>query len=77
MLTNRTKDDNGEAGVGIFIWQDGAMFQDVVNQEMGEMFPYGIDPTWRNDEIKSGFLNGTGPTDESSRGGSAGDLTTS
>ncbi len=32
------------------MWADGASFQDVVNQEMGDMFPYGMDPTIINDD---------------------------
>ena len=80
MLTKWTKDAQGEAGVGVFIWQDGAAFQDVVNQEMGEMFPYGMDPMWRNDEMKSESFNGTGFPARLSRGGNSevdGDRTTS
>ena len=73
MLTKWTKDEQGEAGVGLFVWQDGAMFQDVVNQEMGEMFPYGMDPTWTDDEMEGEiFKNGTGSPVELSRGGNAG-----
>jgi len=32
------------------MWADGANFQDVVNQEMGDRFPYGMDPTLINDD---------------------------
>lgn len=32
------------------MWADGASFQDLVNQEMGEEFPYGMDPTETDDD---------------------------
>ena len=33
------------------MWEDGALFQEVMNQEMTEQFPEGIDPTHTNDPI--------------------------
>lgn len=77
VLTKRTKDEQAEVGVGIYNWQDGAMFQNVMNQEMGKTFPYGMDPTWRNDEMKSETFNVSGLPVERSHGGNARDLTTS
>lgn len=32
------------------MWADGAAFQDVVNQYMGEEFPYGMDPMETDDD---------------------------
>ena len=32
------------------MWADGAGFETVVNQEMGEEFSYGMDPSLLNDE---------------------------
>lgn len=47
------KDQDNRPGLGIYMWEDGASFQDVVNQEMGDMFPYGMDPTITNDDPMS------------------------
>lgn len=44
------EDQHGSPGLGIYMWTDGAAFQFVVNQEMGEEFTYGMDPSWINDD---------------------------
>lgn len=43
----------GNPGLGLFFWEDGAPFQFVVNQVMGEQFPDGLDPTLTNNPLHS------------------------
>lgn len=39
------------------MWANGANFESVVNQDMGDMFPYGMDPTLRNDDPEPNLVN--------------------
>ena len=38
-------DIGGIPGLTIFLWQDGAIFDGVMNQYMSANYPVGIDPT--------------------------------
>lgn len=49
-IADRKIDESRRPGLGIYMWADGAAFQDVVNLYMGEEFPYGMDPTETNDD---------------------------
>ena len=69
------KDHNNKPGLGLFMWADGSGFETVVNQEMGEMFPYGMDPTIHNDEPELALLNTTSLT-ELRVGNTSGDVST-
>ena len=51
-------DKLGRPGIGVFVWRDGAHFQEIINQYMGEQNPYGLDPTITYDELGG---NGTRP----------------
>jgi len=42
------KDYRSVPGLGIYMWADGASFEFVMNQEMGDQFPFGMDPTLTN-----------------------------
>lgn len=48
------------------MWADGANFQFVVNQEMGDMYPFGMDPTITNDDpdaVDTAVFNKTLPAE--------------
>ena len=42
------------------MWEDGAGFETVVNQEMGDQFPYGMDPSLTNSDLTSGNTSVSG-----------------
>ena len=46
------QDQYRRPGLGVYIWTSDALFQEVVNQEMSDDFPYGMDPTETNDPLR-------------------------
>ncbi len=66
------QDHQNRSGLGIYIWEDGANFEFVVNQETGNGFPYGMDPSVTNDELGKAGNNQTVPAELTVGNSSAG-----
>ena len=52
------------------MWEDGALFQEVMNQNMGDEFPSGVDPTDTSEPLSLSIQNLLHPGFNSSSGSS-------